>query len=80
MSGNELREYRTFEEFRLLVDGFHVFCGLLLFAFAKNECSTKDIIIRNFIARTDTMVRAVMRLWEISEAFRGAIEGGEDGS
>jgi hypothetical protein len=64
---SKLKKYRSIEEYQLAVDGFHGFCGLLLFAFAKYSLSTKDLIIRNFIARTDVMVRAVMSLWHISD-------------
>lgn len=62
-----MNEYRSDEEYRLAVDGFHGFCGMLLFKFAKYPCDTKDVIIRNFIALTDTMVRGVMQLWSISD-------------
>ncbi len=63
----EPQDYRSIEEYRLAILGFHGFCGLLLFAFAKHSLTTKDLIIRNFIARTDVMVRAVMSLWDISD-------------
>ncbi len=60
-------EYRSIEEYQMAIEGFHGFCGILLFDFAKHPCSTKDIIIRNFIARTDTMIRGIMQLWSISD-------------
>lgn len=63
----EGEEYRSIEEFRLAVGTFHGFAGLLLFAFAKQDCDTKNILIRNFIARTDTMLRGVLQLWEIGD-------------
>ena len=60
-------EYRSDDECLLAIDGFHGFCGMLLFEFARNNCEKKDIIIRNFIARTDMMVRGIMQLWGISD-------------
>lgn len=59
--------YRSIEEYSEAIHCFHTVCGLILFAFAKQQCSTKDIIIRNFIARTAMMVNAVFRLWEIGD-------------
>jgi hypothetical protein len=59
--------YRSTEEFQLAADGLYGFCGLLLFAFAKQQCDTKNLILRNFIARTSVSVRGVMQLWLISD-------------
>jgi len=63
----EDREYRSVDEYRVAVGAFHDFCTLLLFAFAKRDCDIKDTIIRNFVARTDMMVRGVLRLWDIAD-------------
>ena len=63
----EDREYRSIEEYRIAVDAFHGFCTLLLFSFAKRDCDIKDTIVRNFVARTDMMVRGVLRLWDIAD-------------
>jgi hypothetical protein len=59
--------YRSVEEYDLAVGGFHGFCGLVLYAFASHPCDTKDVIIRNFVARTDMMVRGVLQLWTLSD-------------
>ena len=59
--------YRSIDEFQLAVDGFHGFCGLLLYAFANHPCDTKNIIIRNFIARTAVSVRGVIHLWHTAD-------------
>jgi hypothetical protein len=67
MAKFENDEYRSVEEFRAAVAAFHGACGLLLFAFAKEDCDTKNILLRNFIARTDTMVRGVLQLWDIAD-------------
>lgn len=63
----EDQEYRSVKEFRTAVDALHGVSGLLLFAFAKQDCDTKHILMRNFIARTDTMVRGVLKLWDIAD-------------
>jgi len=59
--------YRSIDEFQLAVDGFQGFCGLLLYAFVNHLCDTKNIIIRNFVARTAVSVRGVMQLWHTSD-------------
>ena len=63
----EDEEYRSVEEYRLAVAAFHGVVGLLLFGFAKQDCDRKNILIRNFIARTDMMVRGVLQLWDIGD-------------
>lgn len=63
----EPHEYRSVDEYRNAVQAFHGYCGLVLFGFARYPCATKDLIIRNFLARTDTMVRAVLQLWDIAD-------------
>lgn len=42
---------------------------MLLFEFARHSetGATRDLIVRNFIARADTMVRGILRLWEIKD-------------
>ena len=60
-------EYRSIQEYRDAIDAFHGFCTLVLLAFAKHDCDIKDTIVRNFIARTDMMVRGVLRLWDIAD-------------
>jgi hypothetical protein len=60
-------EYRSIQEYREAIDAFHGFCTLVLLAFAKHDCDIKDTIIRNLIARTDMMVRGVLRLWDIAD-------------
>ena len=50
-------------------DALHVLSGMLLFEFARHSetGATRDLIVRNFIARADTMVRGILRLWEIKD-------------
>jgi len=50
-------------------DALHVLSGMRLFEFARHSetAATRDLIVRNFIARADTMVRGLLRLWEITD-------------
>ncbi len=59
--------YLAVETYNEAVLALHGICGLILFEFAREERGTRDLIIRNFIARTDMMVRAVFRLWELPD-------------
>lgn len=59
--------YRSTEEFKLATDGLFAFCGMLLFEFAKQQCDTKNLILRNLIARTAVSVRGIMQLWLIGD-------------
>ena len=49
------------------METFHAISGGLLFEFARQKLDNRNLIIRNFIARTDMMVRAVFRLWELQD-------------
>jgi len=55
------------EQNKILIDSFHGYCGMLLFSFAKHECDTKNKILRNFIARTDVMLKGIFSLWEVGD-------------
>ena len=55
------------EQHKILIDSFHGYCGMLLFSFAKHECDTKNRILRNFIARTDVMLKGIFSLWEAGD-------------
>jgi hypothetical protein len=60
-------QHLSAEQCNEAADALHVLSGMLLFEFARHNetASTRDLIVRNFIARADTMVRAILRLWEI---------------
>jgi hypothetical protein len=62
--------YLPVETYAEAVQAFHGICGIILFEFARRGTQgtgKRDVIIRNFIARTDVMVRAIMRLWDIED-------------
>jgi len=48
-------------------EAFHVIFGIILFEFARHKLGIRDVIIRNFIARTDMMVKAVFNLWDFQD-------------
>lgn len=51
------------EQRKILIELFHGVCGMLLFSFAKHDCDIKNQILRNFIARTDMMLKGIYNLW-----------------
>jgi hypothetical protein len=57
------------EQYTQAADALHVVSGIVLFEFARHGkiALTRDLIVRNFIARADTMVRGIFRLWEIKD-------------
>lgn len=60
-------DYLPVERYEEALGTFHAIAGILLFEFAREKRGSKDTIIRNFIARTDMMARAVFRLWELQD-------------
>jgi len=60
-------DYLAPEEYREMLGVFQGISGLLLFDFARVECGTKDIIVRNTIARVNTLTGSVFRLWDAGD-------------
>lgn len=63
----DTQHYLPAESYREALEVFHAASVIILFEFARQEQNTRDNIICNFIARTDTMTRAVFRLWDIQD-------------
>lgn len=59
--------YLPVESYAEALEAFHAISGSLLFEFARQESGNRDVIIRNFIARTNMMVRAIFRLWDLQD-------------
>lgn len=59
--------YLPVESYGEALAAFHAISGILLFEFARQKECVRDEIVRNFIARTDTTVRAVFHLWNIQD-------------
>ena len=60
-------DYLPLEQYREMLGVFQGIAGLLLFDFARVRCDTRDIIIRNAIARVNTLVGSVFRLWDAGD-------------
>ena len=63
----EPKKYLAFDEYRDGADSLYAVSGMILFSFAKHGGDTKNLIIRNFIARAAMMLKAIFKLWEISD-------------
>lgn len=59
--------YQPVESYVEAHHALHGVAGLILFELAREKRDTRDTIIRNFIARTDMMVRGVFRLWNLED-------------
>ena len=59
----------SFEQYGQAAEALHVLSGILLFEFVRREgqALSRNRIARNSIARADTTVRGIFRLWEISD-------------
>lgn len=55
------------ESYTEALEPFHAISGIILVEFASQGWGERDGVIRNFIARTDMMVRAVFRLWDLQD-------------
>jgi hypothetical protein len=64
----DANEFRSLEEYRLAAESFARLSGRLLFGFARHPLDVKNRILQNFLARTITMVRSVMALWEMGNS------------
>jgi hypothetical protein len=62
-------QHLSFEQYGEAAEALRVLAGILLFEFARHSETEapRDQIARNFIARADTMVRGIFRLWEIND-------------
>ena len=62
-------QHLSAEQYTEAADALHMLSGMLLLEFARHNetAATRDLIVRNFIARADTMVRGIFRLWEIKD-------------
>ncbi|OCH59920.1 hypothetical protein A6D98_02075 [Aliivibrio fischeri] len=61
-----MNEYKTIEEYTEIKEALVNISGLLLFEFAKDsDLGTKDVILRNFLAKSTMSLKGVFALWEI---------------
>jgi hypothetical protein len=66
---NPSEQHLSFDQYVKAADALHVLSNTLLLEFARhNETEmTCDQVARNFVARADTTVRGIFRLWEIPD-------------
>jgi hypothetical protein len=57
--------YRSSDEYAEIYDVLYGVCGTLMFSFAEMNCSKKDVIIRQFVAKSAMSLRGIYTLWEI---------------
>ncbi len=57
--------YRKYDEYKQLQETLDAFCGIVLFSFAKDKCETKDLILRNTVARTSMSLKGIFAQWDI---------------
>ena len=67
MINSDNKTYAPVERFHDAVDILDKFSTVLLFELAKNASTTKDIIIRNFIARSIVSLKGIMKLWDLKD-------------
>ncbi len=60
----DAKDYLSVTKYRDVLETFHAAALMLLFEFAQGKKETRDIIIRNFIARTDMTAKSVFHLWD----------------
>ena len=60
-------DYLDIHAYEEAIDATHVFGGIVLFELSRHNCITRDIIIRNFLARTDVLLKAILHLWQIND-------------
>jgi hypothetical protein len=69
----EPKPFHNLDEFRRVVPAFHAVNVQLLFEFARRDRSVKDMILTNFIARTDTLLRSALLLTEAADVPSGFV-------
>ncbi|ODN65378.1 DUF5677 domain-containing protein [Methylophaga muralis] len=57
-------QYQTVETYRAAADALYAVTVMVLSSLAKYDCDTKNIIIRNFVARSAMTLKSVFSLWD----------------
>ncbi|MDX2425705.1 MAG: DUF5677 domain-containing protein [Cycloclasticus sp.] len=58
------KSYQAIDVYQSAADALHGVSGMVLFAFAQNDCDIKNIILRNFIARSAVTLKSIFVLWD----------------
>ena len=62
---NQLFQSESF--YKDLSGAIHALSGMILFNFAQHDCTKKDVILRNFVARSATSLKSIMALWDLDD-------------
>ena len=65
--GGAPKTYQSPDVYRQAADTLGGVVGMVLLSFAKHECSIRDIIIRNFAARSAMALKGVFALWDLQD-------------
>lgn len=65
MSTTKCIDYRSDEEYGKCINVLRLFTTIVLFSFEKNSNKTRDIIIRNFIARGMASLESIYQVWQL---------------
>lgn len=60
-----MERYRSLDEYKQLSDSLRCVCGIVLFSLSQSELNKKDIILRNFLAKSSMSLNGIFSLWEI---------------
>ena len=60
-------DYPSVDQYREFLDVFDAVLGLVLFEFTGGPIDTRDLIIRNFVARTGMSMRAIFSVWSMGD-------------
>jgi len=66
-------DYLPIDDYREMLGLFQGISGLLLFDFARAQCGSRDIIIRNTIAKANTLAGSIFRLWDAGDVDNGYV-------
>ena len=61
------KKYQSASFYIKLSESIQKLSDMIIFNFAKYECAKKEIILRNFVARSSTSLKSIMTLWNLKD-------------
>ena len=61
-----MKKIHSFEDYEITANSLNVVCGMALLSIARFDCSRKDIILRNFIAKSSMSLKGILALWNLN--------------
>jgi len=65
MKAADNKYYLDEEAYDEAIEALSICATVILFSFAQHSTKTRDIIIRNFIARGTTTLQGILKLWKL---------------